>query len=67
MQRLQHCAVKPEKTIIAEADNPDEAYQALKGRPDVLQLDKFSPDDIRRLVKDAAVLAPTAHCLLQAG
>ncbi|EPL8093583.1 ModD protein [Morganella morganii] len=48
----------PEKTIIAEADNPDEAYQALKGCPDVLQLDKFSPDDIRRLVKDAAVLAP---------
>lgn len=54
----------PEKNIIVEADNPDEAYQALKGCPDVLQLDKFHPDEIRRLIKDAAVLAP--HCTLSA-
>lgn len=43
--RLKHAA--PEKKIIVEADNIDEAKQALAARPDIVQLDKFSLADVR--------------------
>lgn len=54
----------PEKAIIVEADNMQEAYAALAAQPDILQLDKFSPDDIRTLIADSADIAP--HCQLSA-
>ncbi|MDL2307694.1 ModD protein [Desulfovibrio sp. OttesenSCG-928-C06] len=52
----------PEKKVIVEADTMDEAKEALKARPDVLQLDKFTPADIEAMVKMAADSAP--GCLI---
>ncbi|MEG2042845.1 MAG: ModD protein, partial [Hafnia sp.] len=52
----------PEKTIIVEADTVDEAKQALLGMPDIVQLDKFSPDDIVALKAYAQRFSP--HCRL---
>jgi nicotinate-nucleotide pyrophosphorylase len=53
-----------EKKIIVEADNLEEALTALKAEPDVLQLDKFSPDDVRRIADRAASDYP--DCLISA-
>lgn len=39
----------PEKKIIVEADNYEEALDAMEGEPDILQLDKFTPDDICKI------------------
>ena len=52
----------PEKAIIVEADTVDEAKQALLGMPDIVQLDKFSPDDIVALKAYAQRFSP--HCRL---
>lgn len=49
VERLRRAA--PEKKIAVEADSMEEAIQALSAGPDILQLDKFSPDDIRRLTE----------------
>lgn len=48
----------PEKTIIVEADTIDEARLAVQARPDIVQLDKFSPPDIAALKIFAAAAAP---------
>jgi molybdenum transport protein len=44
----------PEKKIIVEADNPEEAELALSAAPDILQLDKFSPAEARGIASLAA-------------
>ncbi len=36
----------PEKMIVVEADDYAEAVEALKAKPDLLQLDKFTPDEL---------------------
>ena len=52
----------PEKKIVVEADTPDEALAALRAAPDVLQLDKFTPEQATEIVRQAPSLAP--HCTL---
>ncbi|TLV16150.1 ModD protein [Klebsiella indica] len=52
----------PEKKIAVEADNVDEAIAALNAAPDVLQLDKFTPQQASDIAQQAARLAP--HCTL---
>ncbi|HHQ4050177.1 TPA: ModD protein [Citrobacter freundii] len=52
----------PEKKIVVEADNPTEALDALRAVPDVLQLDKFSPEQAAEIARIAPSLAP--HCTL---
>lgn len=51
VDRLRQAA--PEKKIIVEADSLPEALTALEACPDVLQLDKFSPEDLREIVRRA--------------
>lgn len=48
----------PEKKIVVEVDTMEEAYKALEAKPDVLQLDKFKPDDVRSIVLAAAAKSP---------
>lgn len=52
----------PEKKIVVEADTPDEALAALRAAPDVLQLDKFTPEQAAEIARQAPALAP--HCTL---
>ena len=52
----------PEKKIVVEADTPDEALAALRATPDVLQLDKFTPEQAAEISRLAPSLAP--HCTL---
>lgn len=52
----------PEKKIIVEADNMNEALQALVAQPDILQLDKFNPKQVRIVMFEAKVIAP--HCVI---
>lgn len=52
----------PEKKIVVEADTPDEALAALRAAPDVLQLDKFTPEQAADIARLASSLAP--HCTL---
>ncbi len=52
----------PEKKIVVEADTPKEAIAALRAQPDVLQLDKFSPQQATEIAQIAPSLAP--HCTL---
>lgn len=58
--QLRHHA--PEKKIVVEADTPDEALAALRAAPDVLQLDKFTPEQAADIARQAPSLAP--HCTL---
>jgi molybdenum transport protein len=51
----------PEKKVIVEAGNMEEALAALAANPDVLQLDKFSPGDVRKVVINAS-----GSCLISA-
>jgi molybdenum transport protein len=44
----------PEKKIVVEADTRDEALLALAAEPDILQLDKFTPQELRQIVEAAA-------------
>lgn len=57
-------AAAPEKKIIVEADTMDEAVAALKVGPDVLQLDKFAVNDIKRVVRLAEAENP--GCMISA-
>lgn len=52
----------PEKKIVVEADTPKEAIAALRAQPDVLQLDKFNPQQATEIAQIAPSLAP--HCTL---
>lgn len=54
----------PEKKIIVEADSPEDAISALNAKPDILQLDKFTPAQLRTTLNYAKRLAP--QCLLSA-
>ncbi|EFM0214826.1 ModD protein [Escherichia coli O18ac:H14] len=49
----------PEKKIVVEADTPKEAIAALRAQPDVLQLDKFSPQQATEIAQIAPSLALT--------
>ncbi|MDR2746683.1 MAG: ModD protein [Treponema sp.] len=44
----------PEKKIVVEADTRDEALLALAAEPDILQLDKFTPQELGQLAEAAA-------------
>lgn len=46
--QLRHSA--PEKKVIVEADSMSETELAIKAKPDIIQLDKFSPQQIRHLL-----------------
>ncbi len=52
----------PEKKIIVEADTVEEAKAALVGHPDILQLDKFTLEQITELLEFARRIAPS--CLI---
>lgn len=54
--QLRHAA--PEKAIIVEVDHPDEAMIALSAEPDILQLDKFTPEQVIATLSYAARHAP---------
>lgn len=51
-------AAAPEKKIVVEVENMDEAKDAISGNPDVLQLDKFLLQDIESVVQMAAESSP---------
>jgi molybdenum transport protein len=54
----------PEKKIIIEADSQKEALLALAAGPDVLQLDKFSPQEVEDVVREAE--SSKSRCLISA-
>lgn len=58
VQRLRTAC--PEKKIVVEADTLDEARAALLACPDVIQLDKFTPEQARQVVE----LARDSACTL---
>lgn len=51
VQRLRSAC--PEKKIVVEADTLDEARAALLAHPDVIQLDKFTPEQARQVARFA--------------
>lgn len=57
----------PEKAIVVEADNLQEAEDALKARPDVLQLDKFTPAEVSQVQAIAAKRAPDCRLAVAGG
>ncbi|NIY49486.1 ModD protein [Cedecea colo] len=57
----------PEKKIAVEADSPDEALAALHAEPDILQLDKFTPAQARRLAAQAKLIAPRCTLAITGG
>lgn len=44
----------PEKMIIVEADTPEEAELAMATHPDIVQLDKFTPEQVKHCLDYAA-------------
>jgi molybdenum transport protein len=54
----------PEKKIVVEADTRDEALTALAADPDVLQLDKCSPQEVRQIGEAAAKRG--SRCIISA-
>ncbi len=54
----------PDRLIAVEADNEQEAEAAMFAAPDLIQLDKFSPASVRKMLALCAVHAP--HCRLAA-
>lgn len=57
----------PEKKIVVEADTPQEALEALRAGPDVLQLDKFTPHQAAEVARAAPSLAPLCTLALTGG
>lgn len=57
----------PEKCIVVEADDIEQAREALKAQPDILQLDKFSIEDIAQLQQEVPHVAPHCHLSLAGG
>ena len=43
----------PEKKIVLEADTPDEAHKAMLAHADIVQLDKFTPEQIIQCLRHA--------------
>lgn len=58
MTRLRRAA--PEKKVIVEADNVDEALAALNAQADIVQLDKFTPEQFAWVLMQRQVLAPNS-------
>ncbi|MCO6518980.1 ModD protein [Snodgrassella sp.] len=56
--RLRRAA--PEKKVIVEADNVDEALAALNAQADIVQLDKFTPEQFAWVLMQRQVLAPNS-------
>jgi molybdenum transport protein len=54
----------PEKKIVVEADTYDEALLALSAEPDILQLDKFSPQELAKIA--ALALKLGGRCIVSA-
>lgn len=54
--RLKQAA--PEKKVIVEADTIEEALAALKAQADIVQLDKFTPEQFATVLAHARLLAP---------
>lgn len=48
----------PEKKIIVEADNADEALKIAGSKADMIQIDKISPADLTSLVKEIKRISP---------
>lgn len=65
VQQLRQAA--PEKCVVVEADYLEQARAALQAQPDILQLDKFSVDDIYQLQQEAPNIAPHCHLSLAGG
>lgn len=57
----------PEKCIVVEVDNIEQAREALKAQPDILQLDKFSIEDIALLQQEVPHIAPHCHLSVAGG
>ncbi len=51
----------PEKKIVVEADTPKKAIAALRAQPDVLQLDKFSPQQATEIAQSAVAKLSPLH------
>ncbi|SCB94285.1 MULTISPECIES: ModD protein [Snodgrassella] len=56
--RLRRAA--PEKKVIVEADNVEEALAALNAQADIVQLDKFTPEQFAWVLMQRQVLAPNS-------
>lgn len=54
--RLKQAA--PEKKVIVEADTIEEALAALEAQADIVQLDKFTPEQFATVLPHARLLAP---------
>lgn len=54
----------PEKMIIVEADTPQQAIAVLAANPDILQMDKFTPEQIRMILAEKQKLV--SNCRLSA-
>lgn len=65
VERLRRAA--PEKKIVVEADTPQEAQAALAAMPDVLQLDKFTPEQAAQTAALARETAPGCTLALTGG
>lgn len=57
----------PEKCIVVEVDNIEQAREALKAQPDILQLDKFSIENIALLQQEVPHIAPHCHLSVAGG
>lgn len=57
----------PEKKIIIEADNSEEARQAIKAGSDIVQLDKFPLEEIAELARFASLEYPECTLLVAGG
>ncbi|WP_218965134.1 hypothetical protein [Snodgrassella alvi] len=56
MARLRQAV--PEKKVIVEADNVEEALAALKAQADIVQLDKFTPEEFVWVLAQRQMLEP---------
>ncbi|TKI07240.1 ModD protein [Martelella alba] len=57
----------PDRLIAVEADNEREAEAALRAKPDMLQLDKFSPTAVSKILALAAACAPDCRIAVAGG
>ncbi|MFC0140615.1 ModD protein [Erwinia mallotivora] len=57
----------PEKAIIVEVATPEEAETALQALPDVLQMDKFTTQQVLQLQPLAARIAPSCRLAVAGG
>jgi molybdenum transport protein len=57
----------PEKKLVAEVDNMEDAVHAVEAGVDGVQCDKMTPGDIRKIVKKAAADAPRTFIIATGG